>query len=239
MFYRIVLQGRAAGDHDLATVKREFARVTGLSEHLHRAVVRAGAPVDPRRDRASRCRAHRCHPSCHRRRRDGRARRSHPSSPSATARTRSCTRGAAHDGAPSVGVPLAVAALVVFAPMLSDASCRCACPAKEATPGWRSRRRWPRRSRRSRPEPPNARVLHGPGAAPTKPPASRRTGPSAPTGISLFTATRCRNSGTSRRSRHSIRMGIRRRPSRVHLRERAAGLVRRGRPRPAPPALRR
>ena len=34
MFYRVVLQGRAAGDHDLATVKREFARVTGMPENV-------------------------------------------------------------------------------------------------------------------------------------------------------------------------------------------------------------
>jgi hypothetical protein len=34
MFYRIVLQGRATADHDLATVKREFARVTGLPENV-------------------------------------------------------------------------------------------------------------------------------------------------------------------------------------------------------------
>ena len=30
MFYRVVLQGRAAGDQDMDTVKREFARVTGM-----------------------------------------------------------------------------------------------------------------------------------------------------------------------------------------------------------------
>ena len=34
MFYRIVLQGRAAGEFDLATVKREFARVTGIAEDV-------------------------------------------------------------------------------------------------------------------------------------------------------------------------------------------------------------
>lgn len=34
MFYRVVLQGRAAGDHDLSTVKLEFARVTGLPENV-------------------------------------------------------------------------------------------------------------------------------------------------------------------------------------------------------------
>lgn len=34
MFYRVVLQGRAAGDQDLATVKREFARVTGMPENV-------------------------------------------------------------------------------------------------------------------------------------------------------------------------------------------------------------
>ena len=34
MFYRIVLQGRTAGTVDLATVKREFARVTGIPEDV-------------------------------------------------------------------------------------------------------------------------------------------------------------------------------------------------------------
>ncbi len=34
MFYRVVLQGRAAGDHDPGTVQREFARVTGMSESV-------------------------------------------------------------------------------------------------------------------------------------------------------------------------------------------------------------
>ena len=74
MFYRVVLQGRAAGDHDLATVKREFARVTGLVGLRDRAVVRAGAALDPGRDNAGRRGAYRGHPSCHRRRCDGRAR---------------------------------------------------------------------------------------------------------------------------------------------------------------------
>ncbi|MEO8506428.1 MAG: hypothetical protein ABI593_02215 [Betaproteobacteria bacterium] len=32
MFYRVVLQGRATDDHDLGTVQREFARVTGMPE---------------------------------------------------------------------------------------------------------------------------------------------------------------------------------------------------------------
>lgn len=34
MFYRVVLQGHAAGDHDLVMVKREFARVTGMPESV-------------------------------------------------------------------------------------------------------------------------------------------------------------------------------------------------------------
>ncbi len=34
MFYRIVLQGCVAGDHDPATVKREFVRVTGMPEDV-------------------------------------------------------------------------------------------------------------------------------------------------------------------------------------------------------------
>ncbi|MEP7330381.1 MAG: hypothetical protein ABI777_14320 [Betaproteobacteria bacterium] len=34
MFYRVVLQGRTAGEVDMATVKREFARVTGMSEDV-------------------------------------------------------------------------------------------------------------------------------------------------------------------------------------------------------------
>jgi hypothetical protein len=34
MFYRVVLQGRAAGDRDMATVKREFARVTGMPQDV-------------------------------------------------------------------------------------------------------------------------------------------------------------------------------------------------------------
>jgi hypothetical protein len=34
MFYRVVLQGRTAGDHELPTVRREFARVTGLPEDV-------------------------------------------------------------------------------------------------------------------------------------------------------------------------------------------------------------
>ena len=34
MFYRIVLQGSTAGGHDLATVRREFARVTGMPESV-------------------------------------------------------------------------------------------------------------------------------------------------------------------------------------------------------------
>jgi len=34
MFYRVVLQSRATGDHDLVAVKREFARVTGMPPYV-------------------------------------------------------------------------------------------------------------------------------------------------------------------------------------------------------------
>jgi hypothetical protein len=49
MFYRIVLQGRAAGDRDLATVKREFTRVTGMPESVTESLfARAPHPLKER-----------------------------------------------------------------------------------------------------------------------------------------------------------------------------------------------
>ncbi len=49
MFYRIVLQGHAAGDHDLATVKREFARVTGMPQSVTDSLfARAPCPLKER-----------------------------------------------------------------------------------------------------------------------------------------------------------------------------------------------
>jgi hypothetical protein len=49
MFYRIVLQGHAAGDHDLATVKGEFARVTGMPEDVtERLFARTPQPLKER-----------------------------------------------------------------------------------------------------------------------------------------------------------------------------------------------
>ncbi len=49
MFYRIVLQGCAGGGHDLATVKREFIRVTGLPENVtERLFARTPLPLKER-----------------------------------------------------------------------------------------------------------------------------------------------------------------------------------------------
>ncbi len=53
MFYRVVLQGRAAGDHDLAQVKRDFSRVTGLPENVtERLFAQAPQPLKERAELA-------------------------------------------------------------------------------------------------------------------------------------------------------------------------------------------
>ena len=49
MFYRVVLQGRAAGDQDMDTVKREFARVTGMpGDVTERLFARTPQPLKER-----------------------------------------------------------------------------------------------------------------------------------------------------------------------------------------------
>ena len=49
LFYRVVLQGRAAGDQDIDTVKREFARVTGMPENVtERLFARTPQPLKER-----------------------------------------------------------------------------------------------------------------------------------------------------------------------------------------------
>jgi hypothetical protein len=49
MFYRVVLQGRAAGNQDMDTVKREFARVTGMPENVtERLFARTPQPLKER-----------------------------------------------------------------------------------------------------------------------------------------------------------------------------------------------
>jgi hypothetical protein len=49
MFYRVVLQGRAAGDQDMDSVKREFARVTGMpADVTERLFARTPHPLKER-----------------------------------------------------------------------------------------------------------------------------------------------------------------------------------------------
>jgi len=190
MFYRVVLQGRAAGDQDLATVKREFARVTGLSEYVTEqlfaqaprsirdgtsqadaeriaATLRAiGAAVTVERDllasaETERHGAHEILPPEHR----GPPTIVPGSEPTAvpgppTALQRLGRRLQSY--LPYlVGVPIAVVALVLIEPVISD-TLRSLLPSKEAAP---VPVKSPSVAKAEPPEPPelpSARMLHGP-----------------------------------------------------------------------------
>jgi hypothetical protein len=190
MFYRVVLQGRAAGDQDLATVKHEFARVTGLSEYVTEqlfaqaprsiregiaqadaeriaATLRAiGAAVTVERDllasvESVRDGAHEILPPEHRGPPTvipGSEPAAAPGAPTATERLGRRLRSYLPY---LVGVPLAVVALVVVAPVISDAL-RSLVPAKVTTPLPVKSKQVAQAEPLEPPEPPNARVLHGP-----------------------------------------------------------------------------
>jgi hypothetical protein len=190
MFYRVVLQGRAAGDQDLTTVKHEFARVTGLSEHVTEhlfaqaprsiregiaqvdaeriaATLRAiGAAVTVERDLLASVESVR----------DG-AREILPPEHRGPPTVIPGSEPAVVPGPPTaierlgrrlrsylpylVGVPLAVVALVMVAPVISEAL-RSLVPAKVTTPLPGKSPQVAQAEPPDPPAPPSARVLHGP-----------------------------------------------------------------------------
>lgn len=188
MFYRVVLQGRAAGDHDLATVKHEFARVTGLSEYVTEqlfaqaprsiregisqadaeriaATLRAiGAAVTVERDllasaESARDGAHEILPPEHRGPPTIVPGSEPAAAPGPPTRAQRLRRRLASSWPYLVGAPLAVVALIVVTPFVSDALLTL-IPAKAPPPPKAAKP--PSADPPDPPEPPNARVLHGP-----------------------------------------------------------------------------
>lgn len=187
MFYRVVLQGRAAGDHDLATIKHEFARVTGLSEYVTEqlfaqaprsirdgiaqadaeriaATLRAiGVAVTVERDLLTPVEsvqdgAHEILPPEHRGPPTIVPGSEAAAAPEPPAAAQRLTRQLRRYLPYLVGAPLALVALVVLTPIASDALLALFPP--KAPPPAPAKPRPPEPP--EPPEPPSARVLHGP-----------------------------------------------------------------------------
>lgn len=190
MFYRVVLQGRAAGDQDLATVKREFARVTGLSDYVTEqlftqaprsiregiaqadaeriaATLRAiGVAVTVERDllasaESVRDGAHEILPPEHRGPPTvvpGSEAAAAPEPPTSVQRLRRRLRSYLPY---LIGAPLALAAVVVVAPIINDAL-RTLVPTKAPASAPVPSPPVSPADPPAPPEPPSARALHGP-----------------------------------------------------------------------------